>query len=103
MKAPKDQGLFLTVFFSVSLTFILFAWIILPPLISHEENGDQEEVKILKPEEAIEKADEVLTQAESALADLEKSKTGKSKPEKGKMDHGKGTPDKKATQSGDKQ
>jgi hypothetical protein len=97
MKVPKDQGLFLTVFFSISLAFILFVWIVLPPLISYEEDGDKPEVKILKPEETIEKAEEALMQAEAALADLEKGKT-----EKAKMENGKGAPAKKAAQSENK-
>jgi len=97
MKVPKDQGLFLAVFFTVSLTFILLAWLFLPPIISHEEGGDDPEIKILKPEEAIEKADEVLTQVEAALAELEKAKTEKGKTEKAKAEKAQGFP-----KSGDK-
>lgn len=78
MKVPRDQGLFLVVFLSVSLTFILLAWIFLPPIISHEDE-DKPEVKILKPEEALEKADEVLAQVEAALAELEKKQEEKTK------------------------
>jgi hypothetical protein len=97
MKVPKDQGLFLGVFYSVSLTFILLAWLFLPPIISHEEDEDKPEVKILKPEEAIEKADEVLAQVEAALAELEKANAQKGKTEKAKAEKAQGS-----SKSGDK-
>ncbi len=83
MKVPKDQGLVLAIFYSVSLVVILMVWLLLPPTISHEDE-DKPEVKILKPEEAIEKADEVLTQAETALAELEKKQGEKAKADKAK-------------------
>ncbi len=84
MKVPKDQGLVLAIFYSVSLVVILMVWLLLPPTISHEEDEDKPEVKILKPEEAIEKADEILTQTETALAELEKKQGEKAKADKAK-------------------
>ena len=54
-------------------------WMFLPPIISHEEDEDKPEVKILKPEEAIQNVDEVLTQAEAGLAELEKKQEEKTK------------------------
>jgi hypothetical protein len=82
MKVPKDQGLVLTIFYSVSLVVILMAWLLLPSTISYEEDGEETHTKVLKPEEAIEKADEVLIQAEAALAELEKKQGEKSKSDK---------------------
>ena len=83
MKAPQDQGLVLTIFYSVSLVIILMVWLFLPPTISHEDE-DKPEVKILKHEDAIEKADEVLAQIETTLADLEKKQEAKAKVDKAK-------------------
>ncbi len=80
MKVPKDQGLVLGIFYSVSLAIILLAWIFLPPMIRHEE--DEDKPKILKPEEAILSAEEILTQAEELLAQQEKAQQEKAQEEK---------------------
>ncbi len=80
MKVPKDQGLVLGIFYSVSLAIILLAWIFLPPMIRHEE--DEDKPKILKPEEAILSAEEILTQAEELLAQQEKAQQEKAQKER---------------------
>jgi ABC-type transport system involved in cytochrome bd biosynthesis fused ATPase/permease subunit len=79
MKVPKDQGLVLSIFYSVSVVVILMVWMFLPPIISHEEDEEEAKVKIVKPEEAIQNVDEVLTQAETTLAELEKKQEEKTK------------------------
>lgn len=79
MKVPKDQGLVLSIFYSVSVVVILMVWTFLPPIISHEEDEEEAKAKIVKPEEAIQNVDEVLTQAETALAELEKKQEEKTK------------------------
>lgn len=93
MKVPKDQGLFLTVFYAISLTAILLVWTFLPPTVSHHEEEDEDQVKVLKPEEAIQRAEEALIQAEAALAEMEKSKEEKA---------GGGKPKGASTKGGDK-
>ena len=80
MKVPKDKGLVLGIFYSVSLAIILLAWIFLPPMIRHEE--DEDKPKILKPEEAILSAEEILTQAEEVLAQIEKAQEEKAQKER---------------------
>ena len=82
MKVPKDQGLALGIFYSISLASILLAWLFLPPTIRHEE--DEDKPKILKPEDAIEKTGSILTRAEEVLAQKEKAEEEKAKKEKGK-------------------
>ena len=81
MKVPKDQGLVLGIFYSISLAVILLTWMLLPPTISHEEE-DEDRVKILKPEEAILSAEEILTQAEELLAQQEKAQEEKAQKER---------------------
>ena len=81
MKVPKDQGLVLGIFYSVSLAVILLTWMLLPPTINHEEE-DEDRVKILKPEEAILSAEEILTQAEELLAQQEKAQEEKAQKER---------------------
>ncbi|MGH7275196.1 MAG: hypothetical protein ACREIQ_12165 [Nitrospiria bacterium] len=83
MKVPKDQGLVLGIFYSISLAVILLTWMLLPPTISHEEE-DEDRVKILKPEEAILSAEEILTQAEEILAQKEKAEEEKARAGKAK-------------------
>ncbi len=79
MKAPKDQGLVLAIFYSVSLVAILMVWLLLPPIVSQEGDEEKTKVKVVKPEEAIQNAEEILTQAEAALAELEKKQEEKTK------------------------
>ena len=104
MKVPKDQGLALGIFYSVSLAVILLAWIFLPPTIRHEENEDKP--KILKPEQAILNAKDVLTRAEEVLAQKEKAEEEKANKEKGKEEKTQGQKTKagnaKSTKSEDK-
>ena len=80
MKVPKDQGLVLGIFYSVSLAIILLAWIFLPPTIRHEENEDKP--KILKPGEVIEETEGILTRAEEVLAQKEKAQEERAQKEK---------------------
>lgn len=71
MSVPKDQGLTLTIFSSVVVFFILLFWIFLPPNISFNEDNE-EQAKVLKPDEAVFTAEQILTQAEESLTKLEK-------------------------------
>jgi hypothetical protein len=94
MKVPKDQGLFLTVFLSISFGVILTTWIALP--VYHKEAEEEDTAgnpavsaaleKLLTPEELVKKTEKVLLQAESALTQLsfsEKEKTDRT-PSKSK-------------------
>jgi hypothetical protein len=90
MKVPKDQNLFLTIFFILSFTVILLFWLILP---SQRHFGEEEEdgvVKVEKPEVVIENTAVVLDRAEEVLTGLEKEHEGKSKG-KDREDQKKGT------------
>ncbi|MBI3610415.1 MAG: hypothetical protein HY204_06920 [Nitrospirae bacterium] len=100
MQTPRDQGLFFAVFFSVTFTVILTAWLLIPAHIKQDEDGGGEEArpkKVLKGKEALLHSEDVLIKADEILTRLEKtSKTEKAK--EGKTKDGK-TPkssDKKA-------
>ncbi|HEX9756547.1 MAG TPA: hypothetical protein VGB26_01950 [Nitrospiria bacterium] len=83
MSIPKDQGLTLTVFLSISLFTVFLFWIFLPVHFSKHQEGDEEEViKVLEPEEAILTVEGILTQVEENI--VEKEKEGKEKNPKEK-------------------
>jgi hypothetical protein len=95
MRTPRDQGLFFTVFFSISLALILFVWILLPAhvKIGEEEEGDEaapkkvltREDKILQVEAELGRADEILTRLEKTKDKKDEKtlkKPGKKGPEK---------------------
>ncbi len=83
MKVPKDQPLFLVIFYTLSFTLILVMWLLLPAHRQHEgeENGEKA-VKIQKPEVVIENTGAALTRAEEVLTQLEKALEAKSKEKK---------------------
>jgi hypothetical protein len=83
-KAPKDQGLFLTVFASVSVVAILIVWAFLPVVHIQTEEGDDEEVQgppprvninlVLPPEELMEKSIVAIKKAEKVIEMDDKKK-----------------------------
>jgi hypothetical protein len=89
MRTPRDQGLFFSVFFSISLALILFVWILLPAhvKIGEEEEGDEaapkkvltREDKILQVEAELGRADEILVRLEK----MKENKTPKKPKKKG--------------------
>jgi hypothetical protein len=93
-KAPKDQGLFLTVFASVSVVAILIVWTFLPVVHIQTEEGGDEEVKgppprvnvnlVLPPEELMEKSIVAIKKAEAVIEmdDKKKEEEGKDGGEK---------------------
>lgn len=87
MRVPRDQGLFFTVFFSMALSVILTAWLILPPIKQHaEEEGADEghSKKVLTREQRILQTETQLTQAEEILNKLEQDKEKGKEQEKKK-------------------
>jgi hypothetical protein len=88
-KAPKDQGLFLTVFVSVSVVAILIVWVLLPVVrVQTEEGGDEEApaVKprvslnlVLQPEELMENSIVAIKKAEAVIEIDDKKKEEENK------------------------
>ncbi len=75
MRTPKDQGLFFTIFFGLTLPVVLFFWILIPSVSPHlhEEEGGEEQVGLerLTKQGAIFRAEHVLKQAGEKLTELE--------------------------------
>lgn len=87
MQTPRDQGLFFTVFFSISLALILFVWILLPAhvKIGEDEEGDEPETKkVLKRDDAILQVEVELGRADEILTRLEKTEENKAPKKPGK-------------------
>ncbi|HTN43888.1 MAG TPA: hypothetical protein VMN77_08855 [Nitrospiria bacterium] len=88
MKTPKDQGLFFTLFFTIALSFILIAWLLLPAHVKigeEDEGAGTEEAKpkpVFRGEKAILEADAELTKADEILSRLEKEQADKQEKEK---------------------
>lgn len=86
MKTPRDQGLFFTVFFSITFTATLAAWLLIPAHVKHDEGDGAAEnrpKKILKGQDAILESEAVLAKADEILTRLEKTqKTDKTKDAK---------------------
>ncbi len=101
MRTPRDQGLFFTVFFSITFTVTLAAWLLVPAHVKHDEGDGAEESrpkKVLKGKEAILESEAVLAKADEILTRLEKTQKAE-KAKEGKTKDGK-TPkpsDKKAS------
>jgi len=80
MRAPKDQGLFFAIFFSVTLPIVFFLWLFLP---AHVKLGEEEEVagaeppKILTREDKIIESEAELDKAQEILDRLEKAEEKK--------------------------
>jgi len=82
-KAPKDQGLFLTVFSSVFAVAILIVWALLPVYHIPVEEGDEETVAVeprvnpnlvKSPEELMENTIVAIKKAEAVLEQVEENK-----------------------------
>lgn len=87
MRTPKDQGLFFTVFFSISLAMILFIWFLLPAHVKigeDEEGIEPEAKKVLKREDAILQVEVELGRADEILTRLEKTREKKTPKKSGK-------------------
>jgi len=88
MRAPRDPGLFFTVFFMVALPAILAVWMVLPPLKHHVEAEEEGEgahpKKVLSREGRVAQAEAELGKAEEVLTRLEKAKEQKPKKDSGK-------------------
>lgn len=86
MKTPKDQGLFFTVFFSVSLVIILTSWLLIPAHVKigeEEDGGDENKPKpVYRGEKAILESEVELTKADEILNRLEKEEAEKKDKEK---------------------
>lgn len=86
-KAPKDQGLFLTVFTSVCVVAILIVWALLPVVYIQAEEGEDEEEAVvantgvninlvMSPEELMEKTIVAIKKAEKVIEMDEENKDG---------------------------
>lgn len=88
MKAPRDPGLFFTIFFSICFGVILTTWFLLP--VYHKEaeetveNPGADLEKLATPEGLIKKAEKALLKAEAALSQLSGDEKGKPEGAKAK-------------------
>lgn len=73
-KAPKDQGLFLTVFVSVSVFAILIVWALLPVVHIQTEEGEDEEAMVANPRVNINLVMSPEELMEKSIVSMEKAK-----------------------------